>query len=69
MEDVAIPSACTGDVPTIVLLAATAVPPMKIEGPPDKAKGVRRFTVLASALVDLSVQLETPAAELTEQVP
>ena len=69
IDEVAIPSARTGDVPAMILFAATAVPPIKIAGPPDMAKGVSRLIVLDSAFVDFRVQLDTPAAELREHTP
>ena len=67
--EVAIPSAITGPVPVMLELAATAAPPIKMAVPPVFATGVRRLSVLTSALVDFRVQVDKPAAVVAEQVP
>ncbi len=69
MVEVETPSAMTGPVPVIVVLAATGVPPMKMAVPPVFETGVRRFSVFASALVDLRVQVESPDVLEAEQFP
>jgi hypothetical protein len=67
MVELATPSAATGEVPVIVELAATAAPAVNITVPPALITGVAIDSVLDSALVDLSVQVEIPEASETEQ--
>lgn len=69
MVEAETPSAMTGPVPVIVVLAATGVPPIKIAVPPVFETGVRRFRVFTSALVDLRAQVESPDVLEAEQFP
>lgn len=59
-SELSIPSAKTGPVPEILLLAATGIPPTKIAVPPDIATGVNNSRLFISALVDFNEQIETP---------
>lgn len=67
--DESIPSAIFGLVPVIVEFAATAAPAMKMTVPPVTVTGERSCRVFVSAIVDLRVQVERPAALVTEQAP
>jgi hypothetical protein len=67
--DVATLSAITGPVPVMVELAATAEPEVKITVPPAFTTGVAIERIFDSALVAVSVQVETPEALVEEQVP
>ena len=67
--EVEIPSAITGPEPMMVEFAATGVPPIKIAVPPVFETGVSKLRVLTSALVDFKLQVESPAADVAEQVP
>jgi hypothetical protein len=67
--ELAIPSATTGDDPEIVEFAATAAPAVNVTVPPDFATGEMRLRVLISAVMDASVQVDTPFESLVEQVP
>jgi hypothetical protein len=69
MVEVATPSATTGLVPVIVEFAATGVPAVKTTVVPVFITGVRRFSVLVSAVSDLSVQVEIPLALVEPQLP
>jgi hypothetical protein len=60
MIDDAIPSAKTGSVPDMVLLAAIGAPPIKIEVPPLIENGVTRLKFLISAFDDFKVHVEIP---------
>ena len=66
-EEVATPSANTGEVPVIEELAATGVPAVKVTAPPAFTTGVAIESVLISALRDCNVQVETPEAFDAEQ--
>ena len=68
IAEVAVPSAYTGPVPEIPLLAATGEPPMKIAVPEVFATGVKILSNLISAFVDFSEQEETPEEFETLQV-
>ena len=67
--EVAVPSAMTGLVPVIVEFTATADPVVKTTVPSALTTGVAMDNVLVSGVVDASVQVETPEALVTEQVP
>ena len=66
--EVATPSAITGPEPVMVELAATATPAEKTTVPSALITGVAMARVLTSAVKDVRVQVETPAALVTEQV-
>ena len=62
------PSALTAPVPVIVVVLAEALPAVKLTVPDENATGVKRLSVLVSALVDLRVHVETPEAFVLEQM-
>jgi propanediol dehydratase small subunit len=68
VEDAA-PLAITGPEPVMVEFTATADPAVKITVPSVLATGVTIERVLVSAVAELKVQVETPEAFETEQVP
>jgi hypothetical protein len=61
------PSGFVGPVPVIVEFAATAVPAVNVTVPPVLETGVAMARVFTSALVDFTVQVETPLAFELEQ--
>jgi hypothetical protein len=67
--DVAAPSAVTGPDPVMVELSATAASAVNKTDPSDLETGLVMVRVLDSALGELNVQVEIPAALVTEQVP
>ena len=67
--DVAVPSALTGPEAVIVEVAADAPAELKTTVPPVRTTGVASESVLVSAWVDLSVQVEIPEVLELEQVP
>ena len=67
--DVAVPFATTGLVPVMVELTAATEPAVKTTVPSALTIGVAIDNVLVSAMVDESVQVETPEALVTEQAP
>ena len=67
--EVALPLAVTGPVPVMLEFAASAVPAWKVTAPPVKVIGEVTCRVLASALVEESVQVETPDELVAAQVP
>lgn len=66
MNDVATPSAVTGPVPVMVEVAAATGPAMKSTLPSVLETGVTMARVFVSALVEASVQVETPFTSVTE---
>lgn len=64
---VATPSATTGPVPVIVEVAATGEPATKVTLPSVLFTGDVMARVFISAVVEASVQVETPDASVTEQ--
>lgn len=60
--DVATPSAVTGLVPVMVEFAMAAAPAMNVTSPPVFTTGVAMARVLSSALVDFTVQVDSPEA-------
>ena len=69
MVEVATPSAMTGPVPVMVECAEDTAPGANTTVPPVTLTGLVIESVLVSATVEASVQLETPLAALEEQVP
>jgi hypothetical protein len=67
--EVAVPSATTDPVPVMVEFAAIADPAVKVTVPSALTTGVRIESVLTSALVEASVQVEIPEASETEHDP
>ena len=65
--DVATPSATIGPVPVMVEFAATGVPAVNVTVPSAFTTGVAIARVFTSALVELSVQVASPVAFVTEQ--
>ena len=63
----ATPSGSTGLVPAIDEVSVDALPCTKVTVPPLTVTGVAIESVLVSALVDVIVQVETPAALVAEQ--
>ena len=69
MVEVATPSAVMLLVAEIVEFAATAGPCAKITEPPLIASGVSIESVFVSAVVEVSVQVESPLLSVLEQAP
>ena len=69
MVDVDVPSAVTGPVPIMVEFAGSAAPALKVTVVPVFATGVRISSVLTSALVDFSEQLDKPESKLALHPP
>ena len=69
IAEVETPSALTGVVPRIVDVVALGLPGIKTTKPSAFETGVAIESVLLSALVDESVQVETPEAFPAEHVP
>ncbi len=67
IAEVETPSAFTGVVPTTVEFVALGLPGIKMTIPSAFTKGVAIESVLFSAFVDESVQVETPEELVTEQ--
>ena len=67
--EVATPFATMGPVPVIVELAATAAPAVKTTVPSALETGVAMDSVLFSATREVKVQVATPEASVTEQLP
>ena len=67
--EASLPSATTGLDPVILEFAATGVPAVKVTLPPALMTGVAIESVLTSALVEVSVHVETPDVLETVQVP
>ena len=67
IAEVETPSAFTGVVPTRVEVVALGLPGIKTTIPSAFIKGVAIESVLLSAFVDESVQVETPEALVSEQ--
>lgn len=67
--EVAEPLATTGPVPVIVEFTATAAPAVNVTVPSAFTTGVAIERVFTSAIVDDSVQVETPDAFVKEQAP
>ncbi len=65
--DDATPSGSTGLVPAIVEVRVDALPCTKVTVPPLTVTGVAIESVLASALVEVIVQVDTPEALVAEQ--
>lgn len=63
-----VPSATTGPDPLIVVYVAEAAPAIKVTVDPVLLTGLVICKVFTSALLDASVQVETPLT-LDEQVP
>ena len=66
--EVATPSAVLA-VPVMVEVVVEAAPPVKTTVPPVAVTGEEMESVLVSAWVDLSVQVEEPVALVAEQAP
>ncbi len=69
MVDVALPSATTGPVPVMVEVATAGAPAVKVTVPSALTIGVVMERVFTSALVEVNVQIESPAASVAEQAP
>jgi hypothetical protein len=69
IAEVETPSALTGVVPRMVEVVALGLPGIKTTRPSAFATGVAMERVLLSALVDESVQVETPEAFPAEHIP
>ena len=67
--EVAEPFATTGPVPVMDEFPAVAVPAVKVTVPPDLLTGVTIESVLTSALVEESEQVEMPEESEAEQAP
>ena len=67
--EASLPSATTGPEPVMVEFTATAEPAVKVTVLPVLITGVAIERVLTSAFVEVIVQVETPVASVTEQVP
>ena len=65
----AVPFATVGPLATMVVLVEFADPAVKITTAGSEAAGVFTATDFDSALVDFSVQVESPFASVTLQVP
>jgi hypothetical protein len=68
-EEVEVPLASTGPEPVMVELAATALVEVKVTAFPVTAIGEVNCSVFTSAVVEASVQTESPLAFDTEQAP
>ena len=69
IAEVDTPSALTGVVPRIVEVVALGLPGIKTTRPSAFETGVAIESVLLSAFVEESVQVETPEAFPAEQIP
>lgn len=63
------PSAITGVVPVMLEFATTGAPAVKMTDPSAFTTGVAMERIFVSALRDVIVQVETPDALVTEQLP
>ena len=69
IAEVDTPSALTGVVPRIVEVVALGLPGINTTRPSALETGVAIESVLLSALVEASVQVETPEAFPAEHIP
>lgn len=67
--EVAEPSATTGPVPVMVEVATAGAPAVKVTVPSAFTIGEVIERVFTSALVEVKVQTESPAASVAEQAP